>query len=126
MIAYVDTQVAIWLASGMLKRMSLKAMAAIQRSEPLLSPMVLLEAEYLYEVGRSRLRAQDIVRKLESEIGLRMCALSFSDVAAVAAQESWTRDPFDRIIVAQARANGLSPLISSDEQIAEHYPRTIW
>jgi len=33
---------------------------------------------------------------------------------------------FDRIIVAQARLNGLSPLISSDEKIAEHYPRAVW
>jgi len=38
----------------------------------------------------------------------------------------WARDAFDRIIVAHARLSGLTPLISSDEDIAEHYPRAIW
>jgi PIN domain nuclease of toxin-antitoxin system len=47
-------------------------------------------------------------------------------VARAALDEKWTRDAFDRIIVAQAKLNGLAPLISSDEEIAEHYPRTVW
>jgi PIN domain nuclease of toxin-antitoxin system len=47
-------------------------------------------------------------------------------VARSALDEKWAREVFDRIIVAQARLNGLAPLISSDEEVAEHYPRTIW
>jgi len=88
--------------------------------------MVLLELEYMSEVGRSALRAQDVLRKLEQELGVAVCDLPFADVARAALDEKWTRDPFDRIIVAQARLNGLAPLISSDEEIAEHYPRTVW
>ena len=88
--------------------------------------MVLVEAEYLYEIGRVTLPAKDIIRKLEHELGVRLCDLPFAEVARAALDESWTRDPFDRFIVAQARLNGLAPLISSDEKIAENYPRTIW
>jgi PIN domain nuclease of toxin-antitoxin system len=88
--------------------------------------MVLVELEYLYEIGRLTLPAKDIVRKLEHELGLRLCDLLFADVARAALDEKWTRDAFDRIIVAQARLNGLAPLISSDEEIAKHYPRTVW
>lgn len=126
MIAYLDTQVAIWLASGASKRISSRALATISRSEILLSPMVLLELEYLHEIGRSRIRAQDILRKLEFELGLRVCNLAFDSVVIASLPETWTRDPFDRIIVAQAKANGLASLISADEQIAQHYPRTVW
>ena len=126
MIAYLDTQVAIWLAAGQVKRISSKALATIKRSEVLLSPMVLLELEYLYEIGRSKIRAQDILRKLESEVGVRVCELSFAAVANTALHETWSRDPFDRMIVAQAKANGLAWLISADEQVAGHYPRTVW
>jgi PIN domain nuclease of toxin-antitoxin system len=43
-----------------------------------------------------------------------------------ALDEKWTRDPFDGMIVAQAKANGFAFLVSADEEIAEHYPRTIW
>ena len=92
----------------------------------LVSPMVLVELEYLHEIGRLTLPAKDILRKLEHEIGLRLCDRSFAEVARAALDEKWTRDAFDRIIVAQARLNGLAPLISSDESIAEHYPRTVW
>jgi PIN domain nuclease of toxin-antitoxin system len=126
MIAYLDTQVAIWLAAGQIKRISPRALALIQRSEVLLSPMVLLELEYLYEIGRSKLRAQDILRKLEAEVGVRVCEISFAEVTGTALHESWSRDPFDRMIVAQAKSNGLACLISADAQIAEHYPRAVW
>jgi PIN domain nuclease of toxin-antitoxin system len=95
-------------------------------AELLISPMVLVELEYLYEIGRTRLPALDVKLKLEHESTIRVCDLSFSSVARVALHESWTRDPFDRIIVAQAKANGLAFLISADKQIAKHYPRTTW
>jgi PIN domain nuclease of toxin-antitoxin system len=47
-------------------------------------------------------------------------------VANAALEEKWTRDPFDRLIVANAKANGFAWLISADEEIARNYPRTVW
>ena len=126
MIAYLDTHVALWLAAGMPKRISSRAVTLIEKSEMLLPPMALLELEYMHELGRSKLRARDILSKLEHEVGLRVCDLPFPEVAAAAVDENWTRDPFDRMIVAQAKANGLAPLISADEEIARNYPRTMW
>jgi PIN domain nuclease of toxin-antitoxin system len=37
----------------------------------------------------------------------------------------WTRDPFDRIIVAQATLKH-SPLITKDETLRKHYKHCIW
>ena len=125
MIAYLDTHTAMRLAHGR-PRIGRDAEKLVQRVDLLISPMVLLELEYLYEIGRLTLPGKDIVRKLEHELGVRQCDLAFADVARAALDEKWTRDAFDRIIVAQARLNGLAPLISSDEEIAEHYPRTVW
>ena len=125
MIAYLDTHTASRLAHGR-ARIGRDAARLIQRAELLVSPMVLVELEYLYEIGRLTLPGKDILRKLEHELGLLLCDLPFADVARAALDEKWTRDAFDRIIVAQARLNGLAPLISSDEEIAEHYPRTVW
>lgn len=98
----------------------------MERGDLLVSPLILLELEYMYEIGRSALRALDVLRKLEHELGVRLCELPFADVARAALDENWTRDPFDRMIVAQAKVNGFAPLISSDEKIAQHYPRTVW
>ncbi|SNT38681.1 hypothetical protein SAMN05421770_11073 [Granulicella rosea] len=59
-------------------------------------------------------------------MNVRVCDLPFSLVTNLALGEKWTGDPFDRMIVSHAKANGLAVLISSDEKIAENYPRTVW
>jgi PIN domain nuclease of toxin-antitoxin system len=57
---------------------------------------------------------------------LRMSDLPFNDVANVAVGESWTRDPFDRMIVAHARLDGVAPLISADARVRANYIRALW
>ena len=126
MIAYLDTNVVVWLAQGNLARISPTAQGVLEQADLLISPMVLIELEYLYEVNRIKLPSRDVQLKIEHEIGVRVCDLSFPLVASVVVDERWTRDPFDRIIVAQAKANGLASLVSADEEISKHYPRTIW
>jgi PIN domain nuclease of toxin-antitoxin system len=126
MIAYLDTQALVWLAQGSLDHIGPKVNGLLQQADLLYSPMVSLELEYLYEIERIKQPARDIQRKVEFELGLRLCDLPFSTVASVALDERWTRDPFDRLIVANAKANGLAWLISPDEKIALHYPRTVW
>ncbi|MGC2162044.1 MAG: type II toxin-antitoxin system VapC family toxin [Silvibacterium sp.] len=126
MIGYLDTHVVVWLADGSLKRITEAARSAIEQSDLLISPMVMLELEYLYERNRITLPARDVFLKLEQEIGLRVCDLPFPRIANVALDEKWTRDSFDRMIVAQAKANGFALLVSADEEIRQHYPRAIW
>jgi PIN domain nuclease of toxin-antitoxin system len=125
MIAYLDTHTAIRLASGR-GRIGRDAERLIRKAGLLASPMVLVEVEHLFEIGRLSSPAKDVLRKLEHELGLRLCELPFAEVAKAALDEKWTRDAFDRMIVAQAKVNGLAPLISADEEIAKHYPRTVW
>lgn len=126
MIAYLDTNALVWLAQGSLEGISPKADRLLSEADLLFSPMVLLELEYLYEVKRIKLPARDIQRKVEYEAGVRLCTLPFAAVASAALDEKWTRDPFDRLIVANAKANGFAWLISADEEIAQHYARTAW
>jgi PIN domain nuclease of toxin-antitoxin system len=126
MIAYLDTNVVVRLAHGRMRAIGREASRLMARAELLVSPMVLLELEYLYEIARLTLPVRDILLKLEHELSVRLCDLPFADVARAELDEKWTRDTFDRIIVAQAKLNGLAPLISSDGEIMEHYPRTVW
>lgn len=126
MIAYLDTNVVVWLAQGNLARISDKARDILEDADLLISPMVLIELEYLYEVNRIKLPSREVQLKIEHEIGVRVCALSFPLIANLVLDEKWTRDLFDRVIVAHAKANGLAFLVSADEEIAKHYPRTVW
>ena len=126
MIAYLDTNALIWLAQGSLDGISSKVDRMLKQADLRFSPMVLLELEYLYEVKRSKRTARDIQKKVEYEAGVRLCDLPFPAIANAALDEKWTRDPFDRMIVANAKANGFAWLISADGEIAQHYPRTVW
>ena len=126
MIAYLDTHVLFWLCENRLNRISGAALDALNQYDLLISPMVAIELAFLHEIGRSKRVSQDILRQLREQVGLRVCDHSFADVAEAATFESWTRDPFDRMIVAQAKANGYAPLISADVDIRANYPKAIW
>lgn len=128
LITYVDTSVAVWLAQNSLDRISSQALEHLRQPvvDRRLSPAVLLELQFLYEIGRILLPAADIRRKLEAELAVSVCPLGFPAIAEAALNESWTRDPFDRLITAHARANGLAWLVTSDRRIREIYPRAVW
>jgi len=126
LIAYLDTHVLFWLCEGQLRRVSPAAQDVMNSSDLLISPMVTVELAYLHEIGRSRRVPQDVIKQLREQIGLEICAHPFADIADTATFESWTRDPFDRIIVAHAKANGYATLVTSDSEIRDHYPKAIW
>ena len=126
MIAYLDTHVVIWLCENNLTRITAPALDALNGCDLLVSPMVSIELSFLHEIGRSRRVPQDILRQLREQIGVRVCDHSFPDIAEAATYETWTRDPFDRMIVAQAKANCYATLISADEDIRANYPKTLW
>ena len=126
MIAYLDTQALVWLSQGSLDDISPKVTRLIEQADLDYSPMVFFELELLFEIKRIKQSARDIQRKVEFELGVRLCDLPFATIAAAALDEKWTRDPFDRLIVANAKANGFAWLISADESIRQHYPRAVW
>jgi PIN domain nuclease of toxin-antitoxin system len=125
-ICYIDTAVAVWLNEANLAKLSQKALSLIQIADVRVSPMAVVELQYLYEVQRIRIKPQEILVKLNGEIGLTVCDHPFPIIAEIALGETWTRDPFDRIIVAHAKANGVSPLLTTDEKIQANYPNARW
>lgn len=126
MICYVDTQVAVWLAEGNLAKISRKAISLIHSGDVRISPMAVVELQYLYEIRRIIVAPPEILMKLSAEIGLTVCDHPFPIIAEIALGEDWTPDPFDRIIVAHAKANGIAPLLTKDEAILANYPNARW
>ncbi len=86
--------------------------------------MVLVELDFLHEIGRIDVSARMLLDALREDIRFSVCDRSFADVALAAAAERWTRDPFDRIIVAQARL-AKAPLITRDTTIQSHYGKAV-
>ena len=124
-MTYLDTHVVIWLYAGQLAQLSTAAHRQIDRDDLLISPMVVLELQYLREIGRLKTSSSKILSALEKDVGLRICDLHFSKVVQAALDERWSRDPFDRLIVGQAKAND-APLVTKDEKVRANYKRAIW
>lgn len=124
-MTHLDTHVVVWLYAGELQRFSKAALQRIENDELLVSPIVLLELQYLKETKRIRTEAHTIVDGLARTLGLRMCDLSFDHVVLEALPHTWTRDPFDRIIVGQAAARH-APLLTKDTAIHAHYEKAWW
>ena len=124
-MTYLDTHVVAALYEKKLSPYSDQAIAALEKADDLrLSPMALLELQYLFEIKRLKFPAAKLVAALPQDIGLQICDIPFPEVAHQALTERWTRDPFDRIIVAQARLNNAT-LITRDRHILAHYARAL-
>lgn len=104
---YLDTHVLVRLYLGGIDKVSPAAREAMEHN------------------GRLTPRASTVAGILRRDVGLRICDLPFPVVVEYALEEKWGRDPFDRLIVAQAKAQN-APLITKDEKIHRHYRRAIW
>jgi PIN domain nuclease of toxin-antitoxin system len=123
---YLDTHVVAWLFAGETERLSPQTAQLIRDNDELLiSPMVRLELQYLHEVGRTRVPSREVVSTLERDIGLKTCVHPFAAIVNIAESLTWTRDPFDRIIVAQASLRH-DVLVTRDETLGAHYDRAVW
>jgi PIN domain nuclease of toxin-antitoxin system len=125
-IAYLDTNIAIFLHSGNTARLTPRATEQIEIADLLISAMVILELEMLYEKGAISYPASRILSDLNQQIGVSVCQLPMAAVMNSALQVKWTPEPGDRIIVANAIANNEAPLVRSDRRIQEQYPNAIW
>jgi PIN domain nuclease of toxin-antitoxin system len=124
-VTYLDTHVAAWLYGGHSSSFSKAALHEISSESLRISPMVLLELQLLFEIGRANDPASKVAERLARDLGIAVCDHPFPLVAASAMDIKWTRDPFDRLIVAHAAAND-APLLTKDGKIRRHYERAIW
>jgi len=122
---YLDTHAAAWLYAGKISLFPDHVQRVISREDLLISPMVTLELQYLFEVGRVSKRGTEVVLDLEKRIGLKICEHSFDEVIKHAIKQDWTRDPFDRVIVAQASIHS-TKIVTKDEGIHKNYKHSLW
>jgi PIN domain nuclease of toxin-antitoxin system len=124
-LTYLDTHVVMWLYDGLVERLSGAAKEAIESGRLIICGMVELELQFLREIGRIRPSPQEVIGALSGSIGLSRSEQVFSRVAVEACRMSWTRDPFDRLIVAEAKlAEGV--LVTRDELIRDNFAGAVW
>ncbi len=121
----LDTHVVVWLFTGETEQLSTDAIDAIEQHQLVISPMVQLELSFLHEIGRLTIGGADMIADLERRIGLRRSDLPLDAIVDTAATLTWTRDPFDRLIVADALVAGAA-LVTKDRTIHDHTTIASW
>lgn len=122
---YLDTHVVVWLYAGFTAKFSSEIKTLLNTHNLLISPIVRLELQYLGEIGRVAVDCDTITTDLAQKIGLAICPKPFNEVVTCATKLFWTRDPFDRMIVAHASLDE-NLLLSKDQTILNNYPFTRW
>lgn len=122
---HLDTHVVAWLFEGRIDYLPSAARRRLDTEPLAISPIVELELAYLHEIGRTAQPPEVVLPELRASIGLTVCGTPFRSVIAAATGLAWTRDPFDRLIGAQAIAEG-ETLLTKDERIRKHLELAVW
>jgi PIN domain nuclease of toxin-antitoxin system len=115
-VILLDTNALIWLEQGHARARKL----ASAKQRLYISPVSVLELQFLAETGRIRFRDHGVADVIEQGPWL----LDDPPSAALfdaALGLNWTRDPFDRLLVAHAQLRGWR-LATGDTALLAHLP----
>lgn len=122
---HLDTQIVVWLYTDPHRAWPAPARQLLSTGQLRYAPMVRLELRYLHEIGRIKIAPHVLLDDLGETLDLKDCELPFARVIDVAEHIVWTRDPFDRLIVAHAELAQAS-LVTADHLIRERFPAAVW
>jgi PIN domain nuclease of toxin-antitoxin system len=124
----LDTQVWIWMRNAP-ARLSAKARRLLtdQRNELVLSAATPWEIAIKVSVGKLRLPCSVGEFVASRAVATRVTPLPITQLHAIESAElpRHHRDPFDRVLVAQARLEGV-PLMSNDDVFEAYDVEVLW
>ena len=124
----LDTNVVIWTLSTD-NKISTRARRAMSRAPVELSVSIVSVWEIVlkYQTGKLRFEAafKEVADKILYESDWNILPMSPEHLSALAALPMMHKDPFDRMLVAQARHEGLT-ILTPDEQIRKYDVPTLW
>ncbi|MFN8083098.1 MAG: type II toxin-antitoxin system VapC family toxin [Dermatophilaceae bacterium] len=113
----LDTHVVLWQLSGE-RELSQSAVAAIAAADDLLFSVVSFAEIGIKAAVGKLVVPQDLQAKI-TDAGVRSLALAAAHGLAVAQLPTHHRDPFDRLLIAQAMTEGLT-LVTADPNFAAY------
>ena len=123
----LDTSTFLWAATQP-ARLSRRALRICESQREQLVVSVVSLWELVVKCGTGALRIASLDRTLPdwtARLGARVLPVEAAHACAVHNLPPIHRDPFDRLLVAQAIAEDL-PLLTSDERIQQYPARCVW
>ena len=121
----LDTSTLLWALEAP-ERLSPRARRLVDAGEHIVS--VASYWEVVIKTQKGLLTIADLAtwwRRATELVAARVLPIRASHVTALAALPMLHKDPFDRILIAQAVAEGLD-FVTNDEPISDYPVRTIW
>lgn len=114
----LDTHFLLWIATDAAR---LGAFPWLADRRPWgVSPVSFLEVQFLVEAGRIEARTPELVDAVQSDPRFVLDEPPLLALVRAALDVGWTRDPFDRLLVAHSRARRV-PLCTVDRVIASRH-----
>lgn len=123
--ALLDTHAVVFLWSGRVETFGREARNLLERARLLASPIVRLELAFLQEIGRIEPEPGRLLGDLAQAVGLALTDEPLDGLVRQAESLTWTRDPFDRLLVASAMLHEL-PFVTRDRVIHENFEGAVW
>ena len=120
----LDTHILLWwlMDDG---RLSDRAREAISEAEALVSTVSLWEIEIKRSLGRLEVDIEALLQEITQTLGLELLDVRPTHVLSLSALPLWHRDPFDRMLVAQAARERI-PLVTNDQAIRRYAVEVVW
>jgi len=121
----LDTHLVLWWMAGEASRISKRALAALgsEGIEPVVSAVTIWEAAIKRGLGKLDAPG-DLLPQLE-RAGVELLPISARHADLVASLPLHHRDPFDRLLVAQATLEGVA-IVSDDEWLPRYDVEVVW
>ncbi len=114
----LDTHFLIWLVLGSSR---LKEFPWLDKYRPWsVSPISLLEVQYLAEVGRIEIENPEFTETLLNDPRFLVDEIPLLSLIRHAMPIEWTRDPFDRLLAAHSAARR-TPFCTVDQTVLENH-----
>jgi len=125
MTPLLDTHLVLWWMAGEASRISKRALDALDSEgvEPIVSAVTIWEAAIKRGLGKLE-APPNLLAQLE-DAGVEVLPLTGRHADLVASLPLHHRDPFDRLLVAQATLEGL-PLVSDEQWMRRYDVEVIW
>ena len=125
-ISMLDTHIVVWLYTNDIDKISIKALEHIEKDKLIISPIVILELQYLHEVNKLSVCSNSLFEDLNYRLGLNIEEdISFYKIIIESLNICWTRDLFDRLIVAHTNILKCN-LITKDRMIKLNCKNVVW